>query len=160
MSEEQSDDVREALEQEKERSTAQLLFKAARLMDAYAVSRVRELWGIEGLRSAHTSLLPHIDLDGTRVTTLSERVGVSKQAISQLVGELEEMGVVERVADPDDGRAKLVVFVEDGAHLIEGVRALQAIEQDIWSELGGSEKDMLHEILVELVPILERAQDA
>jgi hypothetical protein len=45
------------------------------------------------LRRSHTSLLPHIDLGGTRVTDLAERLGVSKQAASQLVDDLEAIGV-------------------------------------------------------------------
>ena len=70
------------------------------------------------IRPAHTALFPHIDLSGTRQTALARRMGVSKQAVGQLVSELEQMGALERVPDPSDGRARLVRFAagEAGPH--------------------------------------------
>ena len=44
-------------------------------------------------------------LEGTRLTVLAERLGVSTQATRQLVDEREEMGFVERARDPADARA-------------------------------------------------------
>ena len=66
---------------------------------------MREKTGVATIRPSHTALLPHIDLEGTRLTVLAERLGVSKQATSQLVGDMEEMGMVElalaRLAEHD-----------------------------------------------------------
>ena len=67
------------------------LFKAARLINEDAIARVRERTG-EPVRVAHTALLPHVDLEGTRLTELARRMGVTKQAVGQLVDELEQMG--------------------------------------------------------------------
>src|SRR5687768_16474286 len=105
----------EALEKEKRASVGQLLFKCTRLWDERAVARVNRQLGQPVIRPAHTKLLPHIDFQGTRLSDIAKRIGISKQAVGQLVAEMQEMGVVELLADPEDGRAKLVRFTSKGA---------------------------------------------
>ena len=53
--------------------------------------------------------------DGVRVTTLSEDVLLTQAGISRLVARLETAGLVERVADPADGRASRIRLTEAGA---------------------------------------------
>lgn len=106
--------------------------------------------GIDYLRAAHTNLLPHIDMQGTRLTDLARRVGISKQAVGQLVDELEDMGTVERVADPRDGRAKLIRFVrEDGQPiLIRGLAVLTELEAEMRDHVGTRKVEQLHRALI------------
>src|SRR4051812_44979785 len=75
--------------------------------------RLREE-GFEGIRYRHGSVFRFIDVDGSRLTTLAERSGLTKQAIGEVVDELERLGYVERAADATDGRAKLVRLTERG----------------------------------------------
>src|SRR5690349_10738908 len=102
----------------KQQSAGQLLLKCARLLDERAVARINRQGPQVRLRPAHTGLLPHIDKEGTRLTELARRVGVTKQAVGQLVEDLERMGVVERAPDPLDGRARLVRFTDRGLQAI------------------------------------------
>src|SRR5215468_6074730 len=60
------------------------------------------------IRRPHAQVFEVIDPGGTRLSTLAERAGMSHQAMSELVGELTTMGYLEKVADPSDGRAKLI----------------------------------------------------
>ncbi len=148
--------VRE-VEAAKSASVAQLLFKAARLLNERAVARVEAPAEGPRLRAAHTSLFPHIDLAGTRLTELARRLGISKQAVGQLVDELEQMGALERVADPEDGRAKLIRFSrQPGRSLLDGMRHLQAIEAELAAELGAARMTELREGLGALLELLER----
>ncbi|MCA9591617.1 MAG: winged helix DNA-binding protein, partial [Myxococcales bacterium] len=102
------------LEAAKRASTAQLLFKCARLLNERAIATL-PVADETRPRAAHMALFPHVDLEhGTRLTTLADKLGVSKQAVAQLVDDLEAMGVMARVPDPDDGRAKRVVFTDKG----------------------------------------------
>src|SRR5690554_6519557 len=95
-------DFRRSFEREKREATLEALFRLARLLNETALDRLRRGSGTPGIRAAHTALLPHIDLAGTRLTTLAERVGVTKQAVGQLLDDLEAYGVIERVPDPED----------------------------------------------------------
>lgn len=141
------------LEGAKRASTLQVLFRCARLLDARAVAWVRELTGLATLRPAHTALLPHIDLEGTRQTELARRLGVTKQAVLPLIDELERMGVVERGVDPKDGRARLVRFTSRGREgLLHGLGVLRALEASLDRELGPGSMDRLR---AELLPLLD-----
>src|SRR5512146_741814 len=114
----------------KRASVGQLLFRAARLWNEAAMARMQRR--VPEARLAHTTLLPHIDLDGTRQTEIARRAGVSKQAVGQLVDDMVGLGMLERVADPSDGRAQLVRFTDDGiAQLLVGLDVLDEIEIDL-----------------------------
>lgn len=126
------------LEQKKRDSTLQVLFKVARLLNERALDRQNERAPTQvRARAAHTALFPHLDLEGTRITTLAERLGISRQAVGQLVDDLEQMGVVRREPDPEDGRAKLVLFTAKGRRgLLEGLSLLQEMEAELAQVIG------------------------
>lgn len=147
----------EELEALKAASTAQVLFQAARLLHEHAMEMMRAQLGLDTLRDAHVRLFPYIELEGTRLTTLADRLGVSKQAAGQLVEELVGFGVLERVADPTDGRAKLIRFREDGPHtLVEGMRLLRGVDAQLEAALGPEAVSQLREQLAALVVLVER----
>jgi MarR family transcriptional regulator, temperature-dependent positive regulator of motility len=150
---------RAALEKAKRGSVAQLLFKCARLLNELAIARARERTGLD-VRVAHTALFPHIDLDGTRLTELARRLGVSKQAAGQLVDEMVELGVLERVADPDDARAKRIRFARRGGGLalMEGFAVLGELEKALAHKLGKKRIEALHETLLALLEVLEQRE--
>ena len=144
------------LESTKRRSTLQLLFKAARLLDEEALARVAEKPGRPRLRRSHTSLFPHIDLEGTRITDLADRLGVTKQAVSQLVDDLEELGVVERLPDPDDARARRVRFTARGrTGLLDGLAVLEAVEREYAAKIGERRMLQLRDALLAVVDAAE-----
>lgn len=128
----------EILEAAKRASTLQLLFKCARLVNERALATLPHDGDGPRPRPAHMSLLPHIDLDGTRPSELARRVGVSKQAVGQLVDDLVTMGMVAREPDPTDRRAVLVVFTEHGRQsILAGLRHLRSLERQLTRAVGG-----------------------
>jgi DNA-binding MarR family transcriptional regulator len=147
----------EALEKVKRASVGQLLLKGARLLDERALARVNRQGLKITLRPAHTSLFPHVDKEGTRLTELARRLGVTKQAAGQLVSDLETLGVLERVDDERDGRAKLVRFTRAGLEALNhGLTVLRGIEDDLEKTLGKAKMRQLHEALLVVVDQLSR----
>jgi DNA-binding MarR family transcriptional regulator len=147
---------RARLDAAKGESTLQLLFKAARLLDERALERVAQRKGRPRLRRSHTSLLPHIDLEGTRITDLAERLGVTKQAASQLVDDLEAVGVLAREPDPDDARARRVVFTRLGREgLLEGIALLRDMESELARSIGDESMAGLRRALVAILATLQ-----
>ncbi|WP_434044578.1 MULTISPECIES: MarR family winged helix-turn-helix transcriptional regulator [Sorangium] len=145
------------LERRKRASLGQLLLRSARLLDERAVARVAR--GGSRVRRAHTALMPYIDLEGTRLTDLAERARVTKQAVGQLVEELEAMGVVERTPDPDDGRAKRVRFTPYGLKaLLHGLGVLQELEEELTLSLGQKQMASLKKGLTALLAALEASE--
>jgi DNA-binding MarR family transcriptional regulator len=53
--------------------------------------------------------------DGLRITALMGDMMLTQGGISRLVARLEDRGLVERVADPADGRASRIRLTEAGA---------------------------------------------
>jgi DNA-binding MarR family transcriptional regulator len=138
------------LEARKRASTAQLLMRCARLVNERGMARAAEKFGIP-VRAAHMSLFPHLDLAGTRQTELARRMGVSKQAVHQLVAELVGLGVLSQEPDPADGRALLVRFTPAGARsLFDGLAVLNELEVAMRGALGAQRMDALHDTLEQL----------
>ena len=79
--------------------------------------RARAL-GHKELRPAHARLMVFLGWEGSRITDIAKAQDVTKNAVGQLVTELEDLGYVERVPDPADGRAKIVRYTRKGRALI------------------------------------------
>ncbi len=125
--------------------------RAARSYSDLALTKLRD-YGHDGLTLFHTALISNLDLEGTRTTVLAQRAGVSKQAMSQLVVELEQRGYIERVPDPNDGRASLVKFTEQGWQLLQDAyqvkKEIEAEYTAILGEMGIKELWRLLETLI------------
>jgi DNA-binding MarR family transcriptional regulator len=147
---------RARFEAKKRANTLQVLLKCARLANEQAISRVNERAGAPVFRQALANLLPHIALEGTRMTELAELVGVSKQAVSKLVAEFVDQGMLELAPDPEDGRAKLVRFTPRGVDGIrDGLAVLASVETEIASKVGKKRMLALSEGLVAMLDALE-----
>lgn len=136
----------QAWDRAKTQSVPQLILKVGRLLDERAIGRMRRQHDLEGLTRSHTRLLPHLDLAGTRSTELAERMDVTKQAVSQLVGDLEEMGMLERVPDPSDGRAKLVRFADPDS-LFVGLGILDEIGNEAFRDSSDEDIETVRDVL-------------
>ncbi|MFM7330297.1 MAG: MarR family winged helix-turn-helix transcriptional regulator [Brachymonas sp.] len=79
----------------------------------------------------------HLDPTGTRLTTLAQRAGMSKQAMTTLVSECEAWGLVTREADALDARAKLVRFTAVGLQWLAAFeQAVGQAQQELQDEVG------------------------
>ena len=115
---------------------SRLLFRAAWRFDSRILDYINRR-GFPALRMAHLHVPRNLDLEGTRVTELAARAEMSKQAMSEIVDECDAMGLVKRLPDPTDRRAKIVRFTPRGLELIATVRAALAFaERDMRAILG------------------------
>ncbi|MFC7358638.1 MarR family winged helix-turn-helix transcriptional regulator [Nocardioides astragali] len=112
-----------------------LMYVAARSLEARAYDAVVAA-GATDLTPTQARLMAQIDPHGSRVVTLAARARIAKQSAAFLVDQLERAGYVVRVADPRDGRAKLVRLSPRGRAFgdvadAEVARALQEWEQHV-----------------------------
>jgi DNA-binding MarR family transcriptional regulator len=76
----------------------------------------------EDLQPASYLMLSHLVSAGPqRSSTLSDHFGVDKGAISRQVQHLSDLGLVDRVRDPLDGRATLVSASADAVRRMEAI---------------------------------------
>ncbi len=50
-----------------------------------------------------------------RLTELAASIGVGKPSVSRQIAMLEQLGLVQKTADPLDGRAQSITLTEDGS---------------------------------------------
>lgn len=104
--------------------------------------------GYPHLKAAHTHVLRTMRMDGSTLTDMAERAGISKQAMSKLVAVFEEWGFVEWRA----GRGRQVFATEAGKELLKrGVVALRAAEETFFATLGTEEREALRTLLLRTV---------
>ena len=92
---------RAQLEEAKLASTAQLLFACARMVNERALARAPRAPNGRAVRQAHTALFPHVTLEGVRITELAARLGVSKQAVGPLAGQVAGPSENHQIEDID-----------------------------------------------------------
>ncbi|MFI6485741.1 MarR family winged helix-turn-helix transcriptional regulator [Nonomuraea sp. NPDC050663] len=110
--------------------------------------------GFEGIRYVHGSVFRYIDAEGSRLTTLAERSGLTKQAIGELVGELEDHGYLERVADEADRRAKIIRLTVQGQMAQAAAARILADVEQRWSRLLGKDQvTMLRRALEQVIAL-------
>lgn len=89
--------------------------------------------GHPGLKMSYGGVLTHLGREGARINELAAINDISKQAIAQLVAELERLDYVHCLPDPSDGRAKRVFLGSQGLALI---RDSVVAAEELLSELG------------------------
>src|SRR6266545_5512173 len=99
-----------------------------------------EAAGFTDIRPGHGCVFGTIDPQGSRLTDLAQRANMTKQSVGEATSDLEQRGYVERVPDPDDGRAKIIRLTERGreARAI-GRRFIAEVERE-WAERFGEER--------------------
>jgi DNA-binding MarR family transcriptional regulator len=87
----------------------------------------RSLSPASGLSLTAAATLATLERSGpSRLTSLANREGVTQPAMTQLIGRLEDAGLVDRAADPSDGRVVQVRITADGRAVLAGRRAVRA----------------------------------
>lgn len=135
------------LDQLRQSHLGRLLLRAYRAFSLQAVEKLRQR-GYSGLALTHTMLLANIDASGTRLTSLAEQMGITRQAVSHLVQELEQQGYVTRESDPADRRAAIVALTPSGWQLLRDVvEAKTELERDYSAALGEGQIAALRDLL-------------
>jgi DNA-binding MarR family transcriptional regulator len=119
------------------------------------IRRVKRVIG-ERARAVHPDLQPASYLMLTylagegpqRSSVMSERFGVDKGAISRQVQHLMDLGLLDREADPDDGRAMLISASPDAVHRLEAINRDRRRWLD--EQLAGWSEDDLREFVTGL----------
>ena len=141
----------------REQMLLRLLFRATHTMNAEMARRIRAR-GWTAFQPSFTTLLGHLDTEGTTITTLAARIGTSRQAVSQLAKAIADAGFVERLPHPTDGRSVLIRHTDTGRRiLIDAIEVMIAIEADYAERTSAADID---ELKRRLATLLERIDPA
>jgi DNA-binding MarR family transcriptional regulator len=112
--------------------------------------------GHSDIRPGHGCVFRFIEPEGSRLTDLAERSGLTKQAVGEVADDLARLGYVERVPDASDRRVKIIRMTERGR---DGRRAAERIFADIerrWAREFGKERLAVLRETLEIITAAER----
>lgn len=106
----------------------------------------------KGLSRSMIGTLFHLShRDHAGVTDISEHLGVSSAAASQMLEHLVEEGLIRRTEDPNDRRMKKIVLTAKGSQMMkESVSARLGWLKDLSAILSDEEKNQIS-IVIKLI---------
>lgn len=92
--------------------------------------------GLDDIDEAYFSLFQYPPIDGMHPAALARHLGVSKQALNHLLGQLEKLGYLQRRRDRETGHT-IIHLTERGWLVVElNVAAIRQLEADWQRRLG------------------------
>jgi DNA-binding MarR family transcriptional regulator len=112
--------------------------------------------GVRLERGLHPVLMTIAKLEPVRTTELAAAMALGRSTVSRHAARLDELGLVQRTLDPDDGRASLLALSAEG-------RRTLVVLSEAWDEIlaeqldsaGSGEPDALANEIQKLVRALE-----
>jgi DNA-binding MarR family transcriptional regulator len=108
------------------------------------------VWMDEGLQSylksvgwpdvtrPQSMVMTNVVMGVTRPSDIARNLGVSRQAIHVTIRQMVELGLLELVDDPEDGRSKMVAIGETGAKMRENAQtAMRLLATELRRRIGG-----------------------
>jgi DNA-binding MarR family transcriptional regulator len=97
--------------------------------------------GREPLRPAHGYSFRYLaERDDATTVDLAAHLGMTKQAATKIVAELEDWGYLERRPHPTDRRARALVLTDRGREYLRHATDLWGEVEDEWASLIGSDR--------------------
>ena len=124
--------------------------------DVYAQAIRAELAeaGIDDLPRNGGVILAGIDIAGAPRPDLPGELGVTKQAVSQLIDVLVSRGYLERGADPGDRRRIALELTGKGREAVEAIRrGVGEIDRQLAKRLSAEQVEAMHAALIALTEI-------
>ena len=111
--------------------------------------------GYGEITPSHGLVFQYAEEEGSRITALASRAGITKQSMSALVYQLEEGGYLKRKDDPHDARAVLFILTAKGQMLKTKAQQINYQFEKKWEQkLGAAEYQKFRDMLNELAAAL------
>lgn len=126
------------------------IIRLSRVLEAKLMQELLKQ-GFDGLTMSFADPMMIITLGPVRMNELADELGMSKQLCNQSLKPLEQLNLIQRLPDPEDGRAKLVSLTARGEELALAAQAIIAQLQDqITDIIGQNNSRSLHTHLYKL----------
>lgn len=119
------------------KSIGLLLRDGAAAVDAEIKAALAEE-GFDEIQPGHHTVLRYLGEDGARPSELAAKAGITRQAVTKTLDDLERLGLVERESDPADGRGVVVRYTPRGLAALRVARTrMNQLERRFASHIGG-----------------------
>ncbi|OUR61169.1 hypothetical protein A9Q74_10285 [Colwellia sp. 39_35_sub15_T18] len=135
----------------REKNIGRLFQRASRSYSERALALLHEK-GFSDIALFHTVLIANLDADGDQITSIAEKAGITKQAMGQIVNDLENKGYVKKTKSLRDKRAYLIEFTEHGKDALRAAYEVKIIiEKEYMALLGIDNVKHLRALLETLI---------
>lgn len=113
------------------------------LLAATAGPRLRAAFasaGLDGIRPAQAVALVPLAGGGLHASDLADRLGVSRQAVAQVISALERHGYVTRASNPDDARTRIIELTGRGGQVLRVMRTNAGDLEKTWGAVLGERR--------------------
>lgn len=126
----------ETRQQQRADNLRQHLLRTSRIINTAIVNGLHQD-GFTQLKSTHTVLLSHLDLEGSSLTQIAQRAGITKQAMGRLADELAQLKYIKRTRSKTDKREFIITFTKSGLKLMnQSFQIMEIIEKRCADILG------------------------
>ncbi|MBL1276063.1 MAG: winged helix-turn-helix transcriptional regulator [Ectothiorhodospiraceae bacterium] len=137
----------------------QRLLRASRFVNTAIVDGLHQR-GFTKLSSTHTALLSNLDLEGSSLTIVAKRAGMSKQAMGRIADELISLKYVKSTRSEDDRRAIKLEFTQTGLKLMNhSFTIMEELENRCAHRLGDKHFKNLLSSLQDIVDDFENTSE-
>ena len=131
-----------------------LVHRADRAFQTHMVKEAHSR-GRPDIKPAHNAVFSIMGAEGERASSLAAHAGITRQSMGEVVRDLVGIGILEMVPDPDDGRAKVIRYTEEGTRFTNaGFRHIRSLE-DRFTEEFGADYEAARLVLERVVSLLE-----
>ena len=135
----------------REKNIGRLFQRASRSYSERALALLHEK-GFSDITLFHTVLIANLDTAGDQITSIAEKAGITKQAMGQVVNDLEKKGYVKKTKSLSDKRSYLIEFTEHGKDALRAAYEVKVIiEKEYMVLLGVDNVKKLRELLEILI---------
>jgi DNA-binding MarR family transcriptional regulator len=108
--------------------------------------------GFGDLRFNDGVVIQHVLAAPLSITALAERMGVTQQAASKAVADLERRGLLRREPGPSDARTKLLHLTEHARNAVEATRMLrQELQEELVADYGAERVEDARALLTAVI---------
>jgi DNA-binding MarR family transcriptional regulator len=130
------------------------LMRSARGVYAQSIRAQLHAIGIDDLPRNGMFILAGADPSGGARQDLPAELGVTKQAVSQLIDVLVNRGYLERQADPGDRRRVALELTARGQEALDaGVRGLEVVDRHLQERVSREQIEAMRSVLIALTEI-------
>ena len=105
----------------------------------------------DGVGLGHGVLLRNMDFEGSPLSVVAQRAGVTRQAVAKVAAELVELGYVKTVTSAEDARVKIVKLTARGVTLVvDSIEIYEQIEAEMRDVIGSSRLETMRTLLRKL----------
>ena len=137
-----------------DRPSLALLLRVIYQHHSQAIESALQAAGFNDIAPSAGNVFPFIPPEGITISALAQLAGVRKQTMSQAVEQLERGGYIQRRANPNDRRSRLVFLTKRGRTVTPVTHAAAATVEKQWASLIGT--DELEHLRQQLRSLLEK----